>query len=99
MQGHSADLTDAVSGPHRSIARGSLMLDGKISDQLNITDGSITVDRTATNRITFDVVVPDPDGLISPEDMTSKYAPAGGRIQVDKGARLPADQITTMRWD
>lgn len=100
MQGHSTDLEQALSGTRRTVSRADIINDGKVTGQYPLMhDWSVTQDRQATNRGTFDVYIPDPDGTQAPIDMTSDNAPFGPQVQLYAGARLSDTEFTTIRYD
>jgi hypothetical protein len=95
MQGRTPEFDATVSKPHRAVSRVDILQNGKVVNELAIHAGSVTADRTAAQMRSFQVEVSDPDGTLTPEDMTSQIAPFGTRVQIWRGVRIQNTQTVT----
>lgn len=95
MQGRAPEFDATVSKPHRAVSRVDILQNGKVVNELAIHAGSVTADRTAAQMRSFQVEVSDPDGTLTPEDMTSQIAPFGTRVQIWRGVRIQNTQTVT----
>jgi hypothetical protein len=95
MQGRTPEFDATVSRPHRAVSRCDVIQNGKVVNELAIHAGSVTADRTAAQMRSFQVEVSDPDGTLTPENMTSQLAPFGTRVQIWRGTRIENTQTVT----
>jgi hypothetical protein len=65
-----------------------IIQNGAVVMQLPIVDGSVTADRTAAQMRQFDATLGDPDGSLTPADMSAVLAPFGTRAQIWRGVRI-----------
>jgi hypothetical protein len=88
MQPTSLDFQTTVQGSHQSVCRVDIIQNGSVVMQLPIVDGSVTADRTAAQMRQFDATLGDPDGSLTPADMSAVLAPFGTRAQIWRGVRI-----------
>lgn len=56
--------------------------------QLPIVAGSVSADRTSAQMRQFSATLADPDGSLTPADMSAILAPFGTRAQIWRGVRV-----------
>lgn len=88
MQPTSSAFQAAVQGSHQAICRFDIIQNGTVVMQLPIVDGNVTADRTAAQMRSFDATLGDPDGTLTPEDMSAVLAPFGTRAQLWRGVLI-----------
>lgn len=93
MQSRSPEFDATIVDSHTAVAQCSVIQNGKVVDELAVHAGAVTADRTAAQMRTFEVVLSDPSGTLTPEGMTSELAPFGTRIQLYKGVRISNVQV------
>lgn len=96
MQSTTPEFDATIVEPHIAVQQVDVIQNGKVVEHLAIHSGSVTADRTAAQMRTFEVVVADPNGTLTPEGMTSELAPFGTRIQLYKGVRISDVQVTAV---
>ena len=98
MQATSSAFQTAVQGSHQSVCLVNVIQNGKVVSTLDVYDGSVSADRTAAQQRRFTASVGDPDGELTPADISSMLAPFGTRLQLFRGIRL-ASVATVSRLD
>lgn len=88
MQSRSPEFDATIVDSHTAVAQCAVIQNGKVVDELAVHAGAVTADRTAAQMRTFEIVLSDPGGTLTPEGMTSELAPFGTRIQLYKGVRI-----------
>lgn len=90
MQPHSVESEDIYRRSHTPIAQADIIDDGKTVRQLVLHGGSVTGDRQAANRTSFEVNV-----VVGPDDADIDYEDLlfGKRIQIMRGA---LDQVASV---
>ena len=88
MQPTSLDFQTTVQGSHQAVCRVDIIQDGSVVMQLPIVDGSVTADITAAQMRQFDATLGDPDGSLTPADMSAVLAPFGTRAQIWRGVKI-----------
>jgi hypothetical protein len=96
MQSRSPAFDATIVDSHTAIAQCAVIQNGKVVDELAVHAGAVTADRTAAQMRTFEVVLSDPGGTLTPEGMTSELAPFRTRIQLYKGVRISDVQVTAV---
>lgn len=93
MQSRSPEFDATILESHTAVQAVDVIQNGKVIDTLDVHAGAVSADRTAAQMRTFEVVVSDPNGTLTPTGMTSELAPFGTRIQLYKGARISQVQV------
>ncbi|MCW2904199.1 MAG: hypothetical protein JWO67_6464 [Streptosporangiaceae bacterium] len=88
MQPTSLAFQTAVQGSHHSVCLVNVIQKGQVVMQLPIVDGTVTADRTSAQMRSFTLTLGDPDGSLTPKDMTSLLAPFGSMCQIFRGVRI-----------
>jgi hypothetical protein len=88
MQPTSSAFQAVIQGSHQSVCRVDIIRNGSVVMQLPIVDGSVTADRTAAQMRQFDATLTDPDGTLTPADMSAVLAPFGTRAQLWRGVLI-----------
>lgn len=88
MQPTSSAFQAAVQGSHQAICRFDIIQNGIVVMQLPIVSGNVTADRTAAQMRQFDAVLADPDGSLTPADMSALLAPFGTHAQIWRGVLI-----------
>lgn len=88
MQPISLAFQNAVQGSHHSVCLVNVIQKGQVVLQLPIFDGMVTADRTSAQMRSFNASVGDPDGTLTPADMTGLLAPFGTMVQIFRGVRI-----------
>lgn len=95
MQGRSPEFDATARKPHTAVSQVDVIQNGQVVDHLHVHAGVVTADRTAAQMRTFQVEVSDPKGTLTPEDMTSRLAPFGTRVQIWRGVRVRNTETLT----
>jgi hypothetical protein len=88
VQPTSLAFQTAVMGSHHAVCVVRIIQKGQIVMDLPIFDGQVTADRTSAQMRSFTAQVGDPDGSLTPEDMTGLLAPFGTMAQIFRGVRI-----------
>lgn len=88
MQPISLAFQNAIQGSHHSVCLVNVIQKGQVVLQLPIFDGLVSADRTSAQMRSFNASVGDPDGSLTPADMTGLLAPFGTMVQIFRGVRI-----------
>lgn len=90
MIGTTPEFKRCSQTDHASECQLDLLVDGKKTGELDIYDGTINIDATAAAVRNATFSFGDPDGLLSPRNMSDPLAPFGAaELQAWRGIRKP----------
>lgn len=88
MQPTSSAFQAAIQASHQAVSRCDIIQNGSVVMQLPIVAGSVSADRTSAQMRRFDATLADPDGTLTPADMSAVLAPFGTRAQIWRGVLI-----------
>lgn len=84
----SQAMRDALTRPHDAIFKAELYDNGVLAKTLDVLGGLVDVDANADRRRRCRVGLVDPDGSLTPADLSGLLAPNGNELRLYRGVRV-----------